>query len=369
MLGQEKAWIAEGFASRAEAAGLRCDIDWREGARIYGDDWFAFIASSRVTLGTESGATITDFDGTLETRAAAWMAEHPNSGFWDVHKAVLSPYENNVRMNVISPRVFEAIALRTGLVLFPGEYSGVLQADKHYITLEKDFSNFDDVAAAIRDTPALKHRIETAYTEIVGGGRFGYDVLARNFDTEIAAAGARRRAHGRQIRYRIAVAEQRIRGHSLARPGSTTRRALRVAAVAKFVATDGAALSLVARYSVHPRARRTTNPRTVLSDLVRMTLLRRAKAGRPVAGEPFYVHVLDPGAGGGLRFISAAPLSPRTLHMSSPSRSCGTTPTSDLDSLCPLHDGIGLNLRWAPTEAAFTSSQRSRTCTSLFRAL
>ena len=35
-LGQEKAWIAQGVAERAERYGLRCDVDWREGARIYG---------------------------------------------------------------------------------------------------------------------------------------------------------------------------------------------------------------------------------------------------------------------------------------------------------------------------------------------
>src|SRR5579862_4546401 len=54
-LGQEKAWIAQGFLERAAATDLRCDIGWREIDRIYGKSWFEWIASCRATLGTESG--------------------------------------------------------------------------------------------------------------------------------------------------------------------------------------------------------------------------------------------------------------------------------------------------------------------------
>jgi hypothetical protein len=312
VLGQEKAWIAQGFTARAEAAGLRCDVDWRENARIYGDDWFAFIASSRVTLGTESGASITDFDGTLETRAAAWLAEHPGAGFWDVHEAVLAPYENNIRMNVISPRIFEAIALRTGLVLFPGEYSGLLEPDRHYIVLEKDFSNFDEVAAQIRDTPALERRIERAYDEIVARGRFAYDVLAEHLDNEIEASGARAGDRRPLVRFHAAVAEQRIRGYSLARPGSAMRRALRIAAVVKFVASDSDARGVLTRYAVDPRSLRATRPRRLIADLARMSLLRRAQSGRITAGESFFIHVLDSDAVGGLRLASSR--DPETPH-------------------------------------------------------
>jgi len=305
ILGQEKAWIAQGFASRSEAAGLRCDIDWRENARIYGGNWFEFIASSRVTLGTESGATITDFDGTLEVRAAAWLADHPGAEFWDVHQAVLAPYENNVRMNVISPRIFEAIALRTGLVLFPGEYSGVLDPDTHYIVLEKDFSNFDEVAAQIRDTPALRRRIETAYDDIVRQGRFGYDVLAESLDHEIEASGAQARARGRPIGFQLALVEQRVRAYSPARPGSVLRRTLRMAAIMKFVASDPGARGVLARSAVDPRSLGAARPRELISDLARMSMLRRAHAGRITAGEHFFVHVLDSGAEGGLRLASS----------------------------------------------------------------
>src|ERR1044071_8079895 len=75
-LGQEKAWIAQGVAARAEHYGLRCDVDWREGARIYGQSWVEFMSSGRATLGSESGASITDFDGSIERRVRVYQQQH-----------------------------------------------------------------------------------------------------------------------------------------------------------------------------------------------------------------------------------------------------------------------------------------------------
>ena len=58
-------------------------------------------------------------------------------------------------MNQISPRVFEAIALRTALVLFEGEYSGIIAPGVHYIPLKKNLSNLDDVLSLLGDDEYL----------------------------------------------------------------------------------------------------------------------------------------------------------------------------------------------------------------------
>lgn len=208
-LGQEKVWIAQEFAKRSRGTDLRCDIGWRESDRIYGMSWFDFVASCRVTLGTESGSTITDFDGSLEERGEEYLREHPSADFWEVHRALLEPYEGNVMMNIVSPRIFEAIALRTGLVLFPGEYSGVIEPEKHYIPLAKDFSNFDEVVERIRDLDALREMVERAHRDVVASGRYSYSRLAEQFD---AALDAKARARGRsdfgRARRRLVALEQ-----------------------------------------------------------------------------------------------------------------------------------------------------------------
>jgi hypothetical protein len=187
-LGQEKVTIARGFLERARASGLRCDIGWREEDRIYGHDWERFLASARAVLGTESGASITDFDGTLQTRVDAYVALHPEASFEEVSRKILQPYEGNVMMNIISPRMFEAIALRTALVLFPGEYSGVLEPGRHYVPLEKDFSNFDEVAARIRDDVSLQEMVDRTHAEILESGRYSYRSFIASVDAEMGRA-------------------------------------------------------------------------------------------------------------------------------------------------------------------------------------
>lgn len=217
-LAQEKAWIAQEFAARADAYGLRYDVGWRESDRIYGQSWLAFMSSARATLGVESGASITDFDGSAEAKVKAYLSEHPNASFDEVHAAVLEPYEGNVMVNAISPRIFEAIALRTALVLFPGEYSGVIEPERHYIPLEKDFSNFAEVAARLHDLDDLGALTERAYRDVIASGRWSLDTFVRQFDDvlERRATAARRPP---AVGYRLAQVEARLPG------GGVTRRA------------------------------------------------------------------------------------------------------------------------------------------------
>ena len=67
-LGQDKVRIGQGFYGRSERLGLRTDIAWGEVDRIYGEEWYRFLADSRTTLGTESGSSIVDFDGSVHSK-------------------------------------------------------------------------------------------------------------------------------------------------------------------------------------------------------------------------------------------------------------------------------------------------------------
>lgn len=205
-LAQEKVIIGREFAARAAEHGLNCDIGWRESDRVYGGNWINFIGSCRATLGTESGASITDFDGSVERRVKQYLRRRPGADFEEVFDAILAPYEGNVKFNVISPRIFEAIALRTPLVLFPGEYSGVVEPWRHYIPLEKDFSNMAAVVEKIRDTGFLEALAERAYEDIVVPGRYSFRVFVEEFDAVLREMATR---HGREgkLRYRLALRE------------------------------------------------------------------------------------------------------------------------------------------------------------------
>jgi hypothetical protein len=285
-LAQEKAWIAQGVASRAEHYGLRCDVDWREGARIYGQSWTEFMSSGRATLGSESGASITDFDGSIERRVRMYQQQHPDATYDDVHRDVLAPYEGNVMMNVISPRVFEAISLRTALVLFPGEYEGIIEPDRHYIPLQKDFSNFGEVVERLRDVAALERMTDVAFEEIIRSERYSIARFVERFDRALDEHGAPRTRGRRRVRYRAARLERapRLRAERAGRVGAKLLDGgVKVALTLGLVARMPALRRLLGFYVSDVVLRRSAvvSPLAVLEDMLKLALLQRLRAGTP----------------------------------------------------------------------------------------
>jgi hypothetical protein len=186
-LGQDKSLIGREFLARAGSTGLRCDIAWTEADRIYGDDWYRFLGSSRSTLGTESGASIVDFDGSLQQRTDDYIAANPGATFEEVEREILWPFEGNAVIEAVSPRVFEAAALGTAMVNFRGRYSDVIEPWVHYVPLEKDFSNFDEVLSAIEDGAVMEKLAARAHEDLVASGRYSLKTFVEGFDREIDA--------------------------------------------------------------------------------------------------------------------------------------------------------------------------------------
>lgn len=265
-LGREKAEIGSGLLERAAGRGLRCDISSREEDRIYGERWYRFLASCRATLGTESGASIVDFDGNVEALARSYLLRRPRATLDEVERDITGPYDGAVVIHTASPRLFEAAALRTAMILFPGTYAGVVEPGRNYIPLEKDFSNVDEVLERLRDDAYLEELTARAYDDLVASGRYSLRTVAEQLDAVIAE---RARPVGRQSkdRYRRARLRRRI-------PAVTGPSKLRTAA-GGFVAPP-AGLLLAAVDPALRRVARAGRGRPHLSeDLLRLTMLRR----------------------------------------------------------------------------------------------
>ncbi len=129
----------------------------------------------------------------------------------------LPRWEDVVHYRTASPRHFEAASLRVCQVLYEGHYSGVMEPMVHYIPLRKDFSNFDEVVAMIRDDDVVRGIAENAYRDLIASGDWSYKrwvagidetldpaipsppaVVGREVDRRLAAG------HGRQKRRRLA---------------------------------------------------------------------------------------------------------------------------------------------------------------------
>jgi hypothetical protein len=226
-LAQDKIRIAEGVSARAEQYDLNIDVSVREEDRVYGQAWLDNLLSAKAVLATESGASIWDFDGSVEERTRDYLAEHPKATFDETLNAVLKDVEGNVMYSAISPRIFEAAACRTPLVMFPGWYSGICEADKHYIKLEKDFSNFDEVVQKLQDDDYLQALADRTYADLIASDKYAQEQLsamvnqtledliahearAADVDALKAAINANKREHRHLNRWYILNAEAKF---------------------------------------------------------------------------------------------------------------------------------------------------------------
>lgn len=184
-LGWQKYRIGVDVKALAQARGLNVDIEVDDSKRIYGADWYRFMGSARATLGTESGSNVFDFDGTLRGKIEKILDANPGATFDDLYRELLEPLERNIRMNQVSPKIFEAIRLRTALVLFEGEYSGVVKPWVHYIPLRQDYANIDEVFEKLQDFDFLETLTERAYQDVVASGKYSYRAFVEGVDADI----------------------------------------------------------------------------------------------------------------------------------------------------------------------------------------
>jgi len=181
--GQLKTEIARVFRERAPATGLSVDISTDDADVLYGDDWNRFMARSKYTIGVEGGASILDRDGSLRAKVYEYELDHPDASFEEVEAACFPGRDGELKLFAVSPRHLEACVSRTCQVLVRGEYNGVLEAGRHYIPLEPDFSNLDEVLETMRRDDRRHAIAEAAFEDVVRGGRWTY----RGFVAEVEA--------------------------------------------------------------------------------------------------------------------------------------------------------------------------------------
>jgi len=179
---RQKWQIGEGILQAADKYNLKCDIAMSEVSRIYGDDWIKFLSNCKATLGTESGASFIDYTGQVFQDIEAYEATHPDASFEEIRDKFLEGRDGDIVINAISPRVFEAAALRTLMIMYPGTYSGVVEPGHHYVELKSDHSNMDEVVAILRDPVRAKKIIDNAYNEIACSPRWTHKRFVEECD-------------------------------------------------------------------------------------------------------------------------------------------------------------------------------------------
>jgi Glycosyl transferases group 1 len=173
-LGREKWEIGERVAADAAKYGLVTDISCREEDRIYGEVWIDFVSSCKAMLGVESGASVFDFTGDIERCVAEHIRCQPDVRYEELEQLYLAEHEGKISLNQISPRCFEAAALRTLMILYEGEYSGILTPWRHYVPLRKDHANMAEVVEVLRDPARMAAITDRAYREVALDPRYSF---------------------------------------------------------------------------------------------------------------------------------------------------------------------------------------------------
>ncbi len=180
-LGRMKFEIGKIFKAFCDAHGVACDIAMDEASRIYGERWYRWLGECRSVLGSESGSNVFDFDGTI---AAACQEAQGAALPLDIQDRIRE-LDGRFKMGQISPRIFEAAATRTALVLYEGRYSDAIRPHEHYIPVAHDHSNLDAVLKSLRDMAGLEAMVERTHAHLIRSGQFSYGAFVRKVESAL----------------------------------------------------------------------------------------------------------------------------------------------------------------------------------------
>ena len=162
---RERTEVVEWFERCGEAHGLRCDIRKQ---RLSRSEWHQFLNGCKALIGAESGTYYLNERGRLLDRARHYnLFEHRDASFDDVFDRFFRGQTPGVSGKCISSRHFEPIGTKTCQILLEGEYNGILEADRHYIAIKKDFSNIDQVIERYRDADYRNRMVEETYEYVM----------------------------------------------------------------------------------------------------------------------------------------------------------------------------------------------------------
>jgi len=162
---RERTEVIEWFERHGQTRGLCCDI---RKERIPGAAWNAFLNGCKGLIGAESGTYYLNERGRLLNRARTYnLFEDRAASFDTVFAKFYDGQKPGISGKCISSRHFEPIGTKTCQILLEGNYNGILEADRHYIAIKKDFSNIDEAIARFRDASYRTRMVEDTFDYVL----------------------------------------------------------------------------------------------------------------------------------------------------------------------------------------------------------
>ncbi len=180
-LGRIKSELGDRFRSRMGGRDLRLDISNHPRDVLVGDAWLQFLGDCKFTLGCESGSSLLDARGEIRESVESELRRNPSASFDELANACFPGQDMKRVYSAIGPRLFEAAIAGSCQILTPGKYAGALNPGEHYIPIDLDCSNADEVFEQMQDENANEARIDACRRALVGNPKFRY----RHFVSEL----------------------------------------------------------------------------------------------------------------------------------------------------------------------------------------
>jgi hypothetical protein len=219
-----KVEVGERVQVAASRIGIHTDISSRADDVFMGDDWYRFLLRSRHTIGVEGGASILDWDGSIRVRTLEYVERHPDASLEEIEASCFPGLDGTFALFALSPRHLEACATRTCQILIKGNYNGVLQPWIHYLPLERDFSNLDDILQVVKDDSLRTEIVKRAYDDVVASGAYTYGAFVDLIMSEVAVVAPELQPHSQGAAidqaYREGQALHRVRNTGYGEPSA-----------------------------------------------------------------------------------------------------------------------------------------------------
>jgi hypothetical protein len=163
----ERTELAEYFARNSLRQKLTMDIRIGRKLRIPRDEYVKFLNSTRGTIGAESGTYYLEKTDRTQKEVEAFLSRHPKATFEEVYEGFFKNYNNPVNGKAISSRHFEPVGTKTCQILLEGNYNGILKPNTHYISLNRDYSNFDEVLERFADRDYVRTMVGDTYEYVL----------------------------------------------------------------------------------------------------------------------------------------------------------------------------------------------------------
>lgn len=200
-IGQLKSDIARIFLDRfPESSNRELDISTDPRAAIPGVAWHFFMENSKFCLVTPSGSSILDPWNEIRRCVQIFTALRPNAKFGAIEKHCFPGLDGERVFTAISPRNIEAALAQTVQLAVVDSYSGLMEPYEHYIPLDPECSNIDDVLAAMDDRKLMERLRNQAKEAILSAERLRTRAIVNEIvsltgmsPTQVVGAGSPRK--------------------------------------------------------------------------------------------------------------------------------------------------------------------------------